>query len=469
AAAGCAAGVRGSPRVDAGPAAPRLPVRPHARRQLHDRQGAERASLSADWRARSASSAVASQRRARARRAHVEDQSLPHGAVLEVPGPAARDARRRRLAARSHDDPVRVRHLQQHAPFGRQPAAARDRRRIGDAEGRPPSRLHRQADDGEPARDAGGQDGSASGEDRRQHRRAVAGYALGRVKIHGVKSTHVERKGRKNRKDFFSVSICACFACFAFLTGVASATETSPLLDAAKSADTEAVRALVQKKVDVNAAAADGTTALHWASYRDDVATADLLIRAGARVDAATDLGVTPLWNASLNGSEAMVARLLKAGANPNAALLLGETPVMAAARSGYPAVVEQLIAKGANVNAHGARGQTALMWAVSQQHPDVVKVLIAHGAEIHARSDVCNEVMAVRRHGHLDYSRAIPHGGDTALMFAARVGDLESASRLVAAGANVNDADAWGVSATALAAHAGHRELVVFLLDHGA
>ena len=42
--------------------------------------------------------------------------------------------------------------------------------------------------------------------------------------------------------------------------------------------------------------------------------------------------------------------------------------------------------------------------------------------------------------------------------MFAARVGDLASAKLLVAAGANVNDADAWGVSATVLAAHSGFR-----------
>src|SRR5262249_1109286 len=107
--------------------------------------------------------------------------------------------------------------------------------------------------------------------------------------------------------------------------------ERSPLLDAAKNADTEALRALVQKHVNVNAADADGTTALHWASYRDDLASADVLIRAGARVNATTDLGVTPLWNACLNGSEAMVRRLLEAGANPNTALLGGETPLMAA------------------------------------------------------------------------------------------------------------------------------------------
>src|SRR5579863_3635487 len=242
-----------------------------------------------------------------------------------------------------------------------------------------------------------------------------------------------------------------------------------PLPEAAKSGDKEAIKSLLQKKADVNAPDADGTTALHWASYRDDLDSADLLIRAGAKVNATTDLGVTALWLASENGSSAMVRRLLEAGANPNLALTAGETPLMVAARSGYPDAVEQLLAKGANPNAHGARGQTALMWAVSQQHPDVVKVLIAHHADLNLKSDVWTDVMAVPPHGYLPYNKAIPHGGETAFMFAARVGDLASAKLLVAAGANVNDADAWGVSATTLAAHSDYRDVVEFLLDQHA
>jgi ankyrin repeat protein len=261
----------------------------------------------------------------------------------------------------------------------------------------------------------------------------------------------------------------APLATFVLIVASAAGAERSPLVDAARNADKEQVRALVQHGASVNAADADGTTALHWASYRDDLEIADLLIRAGATVNVANDLGATPLWTASLNGSAAMVRRLLDAGANPDAALLSGETPVMVAARSGSPASVEQLLAKGAHVNAHATRGQTALMWAVAQKHADVVKVLLAHGADIHARSDAWSEVMAVPPHGHLEYNRAIPHGGDTALMFAARVGDVASATLLVSAGANVNDADAWGVSATAMAAHAGYGELVAFLLDRGA
>jgi ankyrin len=241
------------------------------------------------------------------------------------------------------------------------------------------------------------------------------------------------------------------------------------IVDAAKSGDLEALRALVRKGASVNAAEADGTTALHWASYRDDLAGADLLIRAGAKVNAANDLGVTPLWTASLNGSDAMVRRLLDAGANPNAALLAGESPLMVAARTGNATIVERLIAKGADLNARGARSQTALMWAVAQKHSEVVAALLARNVDIHARSQVWSQVMAVPPHGYLPYNKEIPAGGETALLFAARVGDLDSAKLLVAAGANVNDADAWGVSATTLAAHSGFGELVDFLLAKGA
>jgi ankyrin len=250
---------------------------------------------------------------------------------------------------------------------------------------------------------------------------------------------------------------------------IAATDSRPPIVDAAKRGDRAALNALIEKHADVSVSEPDGSTALHWTSYRDDVESADLLIRAGARVNAANDLGATPLWVAAQNGSEAMVRRLLAAGADPNLALLAGETPLMVASRSGKSAVVEQLIVKGAQLNARGARQQTALMWAASQQHPEVVKVLLAHGADLSLRSAKWSQMMAVPPHGYLPYNREIPAGDETALLFAARVGDLESAKLLVAAGANVNDADAWGVSALTLAAHSGFTPLVEFLLDKGA
>src|SRR5262249_20764096 len=105
------------------------------------------------------------------------------------------------------------------------------------------------------------------------------------------------------------------------LAACLGATDRPPVVDAARNGDSAALRALLQKRVDVNAAEADGSTALHWASYRDDLESAGILIRAGAKVNAANDLGVTPLWTACQNGSVTMVRQLLAAGANPNTAL----------------------------------------------------------------------------------------------------------------------------------------------------
>jgi ankyrin repeat protein len=262
------------------------------------------------------------------------------------------------------------------------------------------------------------------------------------------------------RKIALALTVCAA---------VAMAGSRSPLIEAARNGDKDALRELLGKEVDVNAVEGDGATALHWSSYRDDIESAGLLIRAGANVNAANDLGVTPLWTACQNGSAGMVRQLLDAGANPNAALLSGETSVMVGARTGNPEVVQLLIAAGANVNARAARSQTALMWAVAQKHSAVVKVLLEHGADIHARSSSWSQMMAVPPHGYAGYNRMIPHGGYTAMMFAARVGDLACARLLVAAGGDVNDQDAWGVSATVLAAHSGYTELVEFLLEKGA
>ncbi len=257
--------------------------------------------------------------------------------------------------------------------------------------------------------------------------------------------------------------------------GVGAAAELSPIIAATKNSDRTALRALLRPGArpspSVNATQGDGATALHWASYHDDPEAAELLLRAGANVNLADDLGVTPLWNACQNASVTMVRKLLDAGANPNAAILSGETMLMTAARTGSPAVVEQLLAKGTNVNASAVRGQTALMWAVAQHHPAVVEVLLKHGANVHARSDTWSQLWQTdpEQDVHPDYQVTIQLGGNTALLFAAREGELESAKLLVAAGANVNDAAPYGVTATILAAHSGNADLVKFLLDKDA
>ena len=245
-----------------------------------------------------------------------------------------------------------------------------------------------------------------------------------------------------------------------------------PLVAGAKDADWDAVRTLVGQGVDVNTAYADGTTALHWASYWDNVEIADLLIRAGADVNAATDLGVTPLWPASQNGSASMVQRLLEAGGDPGAALLSGETLVMTAARSGNPDVVRGLLTAGAaDPNASATRGQTALMWAAGQDHSGVVEVLLEYGADVLARSEVRTQLMKTDKaqESNPDYRGWVNQGGNTALVFAARSGNLRSVELLVEAGAEVNQTSAFGTSPTITAVHAGDARVVEYLLEQGA
>ena len=253
--------------------------------------------------------------------------------------------------------------------------------------------------------------------------------------------------------------------------GFAAVASAQPVAEAARTADWAAVRALVEQGADVTAPQGDGTTALHWAGYWDEDDMAALLLDAGADANATTDLGVTPLWTACENGSAQMTRILLEVGADPNAALLSGETLLMTATHSGSAAVIEQLLAAGADVNtAEQGRGQTALMWAVAQRHPDVVEALLAHQPDVHVRSDARTEVVKTSPEPwNPDYIIDLLQGGYTPLLFAARVGDLDSARLLVAAGADVNDTAPYGTSATVVAAHSGHGELAAFLLEQGA
>ncbi len=259
-------------------------------------------------------------------------------------------------------------------------------------------------------------------------------------------------------------------------TQTVAAPGVSELITPVRDGDVAELRARLAAPVDVNARQPDGATALHWAVHLEDVVAADLLVEAGADANAANDLGVTPLLMACRRGHGALVARLLAAGGDANAALPSGETALMAAARAGSLEAVNALLARGARVNAAEAtRGQTALMWAVANRRPAVTRALLDHGADVGART------FARRRVYNMGGSRSagsasrgialeeVVEGGSTALLFAARSGDVESARLLLAAGADVDDTTADGNPALVVAAHGGHGSLAALLLRAGA
>src|SRR5262245_12984242 len=141
-----------------------------------------------------------------------------------------------------------------------------------------------------------------------------------------------------------------------------SAAADAPLADAMEKMDRDAVRALLQRRADVNVPQVDGMTALHWAAYQDDAESAELLVRAGANVKAVNRYGITPLTLAITNGDSAMVEMMLKAGADPNTTLPGGETALMTASRVGTLASVKALLGRGAKVDSKDEKhAQTAL------------------------------------------------------------------------------------------------------------
>jgi len=255
---------------------------------------------------------------------------------------------------------------------------------------------------------------------------------------------------------------------FAFLCPAAFA--SSDLADAAMNRNTSAVRALLQKKTDVNAPQADGTTALHWAARWDDLELARTLVRAGANPRVANRGGATPMFLAALNGTAPMIGFLLDAGADPNAPVLSnGETALMMAARTGKLDAINLLIQRGAKVNAtEKLRGTNALMWAAEQGHSAVVRFLLDNGADIRAQSSV---IRPIRRNG-LGFARdgsTDPMGGLTALLFAARQGSLETVHVLIDVGADVAQTAVDGSAPLLVAVQNGHYDIARLLLDRGA
>ena len=255
----------------------------------------------------------------------------------------------------------------------------------------------------------------------------------------------------------------------------------APLAAAARRGDVAAVRALLAQRADVNAAEADGATALHWAVERDDETMAEVLLQAGANVGAANRYGVTAMSLAAVNGNAAIIERLLKSGADANQSLPEGETALMTAARSGQVAAVRALLAHGADVNARdGFRGQTALMWAAARNNTDVVRALVDGGADLNARTSrtpparpaapaASTSALVSNFEGGQSLFSSAPPTGFSAFQFAVRAGSIETVKALLAAGANVNDTLSDGTTALIVACANAHWELADLLLDRGA
>ncbi len=218
--------------------------------------------------------------------------------------------------------------------------------------------------------------------------------------------------------------------------------------------------------VDVNAPSADGTPALHWIVRMQDVETARLLLKAGADADQSNRYGVRPLHLAISNGDLAMVKLLL---ARPGRCELSGyhrrELP-----HDGGPRRQPRHRQSAAREARAGGRQPTPnisrrrLMVAARAGHALIVSLLLKHGAKVDAQtrtgptpkfrtpaSEQRLERRGIVRGGWPERGERDPTpGAKTPLLYATREGHEDVAKLLLDAGANIEKADADGVTAAA-------------------
>jgi ankyrin repeat protein len=250
----------------------------------------------------------------------------------------------------------------------------------------------------------------------------------------------------------------------------------TPLLYAAREGCLDCARHLVGAGADIDLADPDGVTPLLSALLSAHFDTARYLLEAGANVNKWDFWGRTPLYAAvdfntlphggrpdrpSLDDTTAlaMVDLLLAAGANPNAQLKLfppyrslrmdrgadtildiGTTPLLRAARGADLAAIERLVAAGALIDLPQREGYTPLMAAVGAGASSVdTRGKFRTALEALETAEVLLEAGAT-----IDQTDS---RGRTALHYAAAAGYTDAAMLLAQRGANLQAADADGVT----------------------
>jgi len=256
-------------------------------------------------------------------------------------------------------------------------------------------------------------------------------------------------------------------AALVLLAAAAAAHADSPLADTIKAGDRRAALELISKGADVNAAQPDGTTPLHWASYKVDLDLVKQLLAKGAKADVKNNFGATPLAEAVKVGNVSLVKLLLDAGANANAANEDDQTPLMLAAKTGVVETADLLVRHKANVNATEKwRGQNALMWAASEGFPEMTAFLLKHGASVKTRAAISDWGSQITSEPRAQYR---PTGGLTPLLYAARSGCNGCITAMLKAGADVNLPTPEGVTPLMVAIDNQHYDTAKLLLQKGA
>lgn len=158
-------------------------------------------------------------------------------------------------------------------------------------------------------------------------------------------------------------------------------------------------------------------------------------------------------------------------------------TAMINAAMEGRTQDVAEFASQGADVNSVGTDGTTPLMWAIKARNWQGTEALLKAGADPNFATEKFKGIspmwLMLGGNSLEGLALMLRYGGDAKgdsqtdmtdrpLNLAASEGRLENVKLLVAAGADINDHDAFGGSAADAAVVSSHFEVVAWLLEHG-